>query len=109
MCAINGLYAAYFSGHLGNTVVLFLLRNGHINGVDGTGTYYRGAYKVDESGTVYDGSLETNFVESDEPKVALVVSEARLNLPHNFHNSELHLLQTPVGEVSFSFRLVERL
>jgi hypothetical protein len=107
---MNGLYVAYASGWLGNSVILFRLYNGRITGIDGAGVCYRGTYELDEAGNVHNGTLSADFGNTENDfEVARLLVDTTLELPPNFHDSRLHTLSTPTGEVGLSFQLVERL
>jgi hypothetical protein len=54
---VNGFYAAYLTGNVGNSMALFIFQDGKITGVDVGGMHYDGIYEIDQSAAVLRGTM----------------------------------------------------
>lgn len=106
---MNGFYAAYITGQVGNSMALFLFENGEIIGVDVGGMHYNGSYEIHEESATLRGTL--NYVI--KPGRQLVTGAAAgekeisvdfpLELPTGFADGRVIEIQSPSGVVNARF------
>lgn len=106
---MNGFYAAYFTGTAGNSMGLFVFKDGVITGVDVGGMHYDGTYAVDEERSVISGkityviqaghSLITGIAAGEEP----IRVDFPLEWPTGFADGRVLTISTPSGLVNAKF------
>jgi hypothetical protein len=109
----KALYAAYFSGSAGSSMGLFFIGDGIIAGIDVGTVSYDGSYAVNASNGSLEGlveftipangSLITGVSGGDQP----IKIPVRLNLPANFDDGQIILIETPAGPVNARFERIK--
>lgn len=107
---IDGIYAAYFTGIYGNSLGLFLFKDGVIAGTDIGGAIYDGTFSLTKDqeyiiGTVrcilpIGSSSITGVSASSEP----IVFEAPIQLPKQFYGDDIHRIETQTGPINVKFK-----
>lgn len=113
--SLGDLYIVYFTAAAGNSIGLFYVGNGLVEGVDVGGIKYSGKYAEDPDthnlvGVVTfsvpaNASLITGLTAGPNP----VQIPVPLNLPSNFGNGSVVRIETPTGPVNARFELASRL
>lgn len=111
---MNGFYAAYVTGRAGNSIVLFVARDGVLVGVDMGGMKYDGTLSQNA-----DHSFRCSIVYVVPPGTALITgapapSEAQrmpveFQLPPEFWNGQVVTIVTPLGPVNARFEKIRDL
>jgi hypothetical protein len=105
---MDGIYTAYLSGSMGNTLGIFAFYGDVICGADVGGGTYKGKYSVSHDGnfaeaeltfSLKDGGLTITGASSDLPASFDVAF--RLNLP--IEDQNFHLIKTDTGTVHIRF------
>jgi len=112
---MNGFYAAYFTGVVGNSMGLFVFRDGVITGVDVGGMHYDGTYTIDGVRSLLTGkityvikpghALITGASAGSEP----IRVDFPLELPTGFADGRVLSIPTPSGAVNAKFEKVRDL
>lgn len=111
---MEGIYAMYYTGHLGSGEGLLMLKSGVVAGADAIGGIYDGSYTKEEGGT-----LNVHVRLTIPPGTALVtggsagqnpmVFEIPAQLPENFANGQAIALNTPTGPINIIFKKIRDL
>lgn len=109
------LYRVYFTASMGNSIGIFFLGNGIIEGVDVGGLGYQGKYEQAQKDAPLIGVV--NFVVP--PNTSLITGfttgstsnsmPIHISLPSNFANGEVIRIETPTGPINARFELVRDL
>lgn len=107
---MNGIYAAYFSGAIGNSFALLIFKDGQVSGADAGFGRYDGQYSVlgnrAEGQIIFhlppNSSAITGVSTGDQPlDLSMAIS---LSLP--IEDVEYHEIQTPFGPVNARFEKI---
>lgn len=111
---IDGFYHAYATGKAGNSVLVLVIRQGVIIGVDVGGLKYDG-----EIVQRPDGSYQCSVVYVVPPGANLITGAAApsaplrvpftFTLPANFSDGSIFRLDSPLGPVNIRFEKVREL
>ncbi len=109
---VDGFYAAYFSGAVGNSMALFAFRDGSITGVDVGGVHYDGTFAVDALRTRLVGSINYTVAPGQQIITGATAGSEPLRfnfpleLPIGFADGRVPGLPTPSGPINARFEKV---
>lgn len=104
--SVDGFYAAYLSGIAGNSIGMFVFKDGTVVGADGGGGRYDGEYFVTQDQKYIEASIRfmlpiggasiTGITAGSEPLTMTVP----LRLPVDFNRTDVHRIETPIGPIN---------
>lgn len=104
---IDGIYTAFLTGVAGQSMAMFVFKDGNIGGADMSGLVYSGEYTVDAGkivGTVtyvmpaQSASITGRTFENESDEI--IVS---IELPEDIDPEETYRLDTPIGPLNAKF------
>tara|TARA_Y100001001_G_C7843981_1_gene251649 strand:- start:133 stop:507 length:375 start_codon:yes stop_codon:yes gene_type:complete len=113
--SFEGIYAAYFAGKLGNSLGMFIFRDGEVSGADYGGGVYDGHYEVNQDGKTY--SIDVTFVLPSESQSITgakadsgpLKMDTHFTLPRNIDPDTVHELRTPIGPINARFQKIREI
>lgn len=110
---MHGIYIAYFTGSVGNSIGIFYVADGQLVGADIGGVKYDGKFSIADDGlhgTIEftipaGGTLITGHSGGSEPTRV----EFPITLPPDFTSGSTISLQTPTGPVNARFEKIRDL
>lgn len=113
--AVEGFYAGYFTGGAGNSMALFVFRDGEIAGVDIGSGQYSGNYESFENDSKIRGSIEIT-IPTGHHLITGVSAEAQpinLRVPFEFSlpikSETVHRIETPGGPINAKLHYIRAL
>ncbi|MCZ4262988.1 hypothetical protein O4G76_19350 [Limimaricola sp. G21655-S1] len=108
---IDGIYIAYFASKAGNSMGMFVFKNGIIAGGDIGGWVYKGEYTVGDDGfaegavtfEIPAGAASITGVTADDQPLSVRVP---IHLPVIIDPDETYRIETPQGPLNAKFRKV---
>jgi hypothetical protein len=101
---MNGFYAAYLSGTVGQGFAMFVLRDGKIAGAGALGDIFDGSFRAS------NGVLDVHVTTKSPPNIPLIQGgttgpmgesgELKFQLPETFSSQEFIRLETHRGPVN---------
>lgn len=110
----QGLFVAYFTGATGNSLGLFLMKDGVIAGADVGGMKYDGQLSKTADGG-WEGTVEIQVPAGGRLINGLTASSdekllVSLNLPNQFHRGDsIVRIETPGGPINARFELIREM
>jgi len=107
--AIDGFYAAYFAGATGNSIAIFVFKDGIVTGADAGGGRYDGAYTAAGDGLYIDAKINFSLpignqsITGAAATVEPLAIEVPLRLPIEFNRNDVHRIETPIGPINAKF------
>lgn len=110
----DGIYLAYFSGEIGTSLGIFVLRDGALTGGDLGGGLYDGSFEVDASKMTTTGTIKfrtktggTSITGAHSDFPIEYETDIALKLP--LEAAPYHSIDTPAGPVNVRFEKVRPL
>ncbi|CDN54217.1 Hypothetical protein RG1141_CH18770 [Neorhizobium galegae bv. officinalis bv. officinalis str. HAMBI 1141] len=109
---VDGFYSAYFTGIAGNSMGMFVFRDGVLAGADIGGGRYDGVYALSPDGKkiisninfiLPVGSFPITGVASETQPMSVSMT---LELPIEFNRHDVHRLETPLGPINAKFEKI---
>lgn len=104
---IDGIYTVYMTGTAGQTMAMFVFRDGVIAGADLIGLSFDGEYEVNENtavGSVHyrmpANSISITGAQFDQPSETISVP---ISLPTKLDAEATYRIETPIGPVNAKF------
>jgi hypothetical protein len=107
MDTIEGIYAAYVAARAGNSILLLVIKDSKITGVDAGGLKYDGTVVKTESGfhfsVVYLIPTGATLITGSLPPTSPQRVPLEIDLPKNFANGQTIRIETPLGPLNARF------
>jgi hypothetical protein len=109
---LDGFYAAYFTGATGNSIGMFVFKEGVVVGADAGGGRYDGTYAMTPdnrfvAGVIHFsmpvGNLSITGVSAQSEPINIDVP---LRLPVDFNRNDVHRIDTPIGPLNAKFEKI---
>lgn len=106
---IDGFYAAYFTGSAGNSIGIFVSRDGIVAGADAGGGRYDGTYRISDDRRKVLTDIRFNLPVGNYSITGLtadaqpITVDIHLELPIEFNRNDIHRLETPIGPINAKF------
>jgi hypothetical protein len=103
---IDGIYAAYLSGQMGNGFGLLLFRKGHISGADAMGVVFDGGYVEEGQSNSLSVTLDiktppnTVFLQGGVSGPQGETQKLQFQLPSDFAQKDFTRIETQRGPVN---------
>jgi hypothetical protein len=104
-----GIYAAYFTGASGNSLGIFLIKDGIIAGADIAGWKYDGSFSLSNDDRRIVGNIRftippgevsiSGAIAGGEPLEMIVP----ISFPTDIRNDEFYRIETPAGPINARF------
>jgi hypothetical protein len=108
MDEIEGIYAAYMAARAGTSVLLFVIKDSKITGVDVGGLKYDGEIAKSQAGyrcsLVYLIPAGAALITGHSPPTAPQRVPLEFDLPDNFANGQTLRIETPLGPLNARFQ-----
>lgn len=110
----KALYAAYFTGFVGQSVGLFYIGDGVLSGIDVGAMQYDGKYNVTPDGSL-EGVVEyvipagTTLITGAPPGATATRIALKLTLPLGFDDGRVVTIDTPAGPINARFEKIKEL
>lgn len=112
---MNGFYSGYFTGAAGVSIGMFIFQNGIISGADAGGGQYDGTYSNSAESNFIEGIIRFTLpighhsimgkIASTEP----IIIDVQIKLPTKINKDEIHLIQTPLGNINAKFNKIKEI
>jgi hypothetical protein len=107
MNTVDGIYAAYMTARAGNSILLLVIKDSKITGVDVGGLKYDGQFKETEKGfhfsVVYLIPAGATLITGSLPPTSPQHIPLELDLPKDFANGQTIRIETPLGPLNARF------
>ncbi|MBZ9851222.1 hypothetical protein LB565_24855 [Mesorhizobium sp. CA14] len=106
---IDGFYTAYFSGLAGNSIGIFVFKEGLVVGADAGGGRYDGEYALTDDGKHIEAKIHFTPAMGNQTITGISADaepggvEVPLRLPVEFNRTDVHRIETPIGPINAKF------
>ncbi|KAA3451642.1 hypothetical protein C7I87_06450 [Mesorhizobium sp. SARCC-RB16n] len=106
---IDGFYTAYFSGMAGNSIGMFVFKEGVVVGADAGGGRYDGEYALTDDGKYIEAKIHFTLTMGSQSITGLSADveplgvDVPLRLPVEFNRTDVHRIETPLGPINAKF------
>ena len=106
---MQGFFAAYLTGRGGMSVVLFVIKDGHMVGVDIAGMKYDGEFRAKADGTGFTCEIAytippgVQLITGSGPVATPTDVRLTVNLPTDFANGPVIGIDTVMGPLNARF------
>lgn len=107
--AIDGFYAAYLAGATGNSIAMFIFKDGTVVGADAGGGRYDGDYMATSDGKHIEAKVRFTLPIGNQSITGAAATmeplaiEVPLRLPVEFSRNDVHRIETPIGPINAKF------
>ncbi|RLL74172.1 hypothetical protein D8666_13225 [Ochrobactrum soli] len=104
---VDGFYVGYFSGATGNSMGMFVFRDGVVTGADIGGGRYDGKYSIKPGPEERVAVTLTFFLPTGHFTITGITADAQplnvemsFDLPVQFDKDAIHRIETPLGAIN---------
>ena len=104
---VEGFYVGYFSGATGNSMGMFVFRDGVVAGADIGGGLYNGKYSIEPAPDEKVAVTLTFFLPTGHLTITGITADAQplsvemnFDLPVQFDKDAIHRIETPLGAIN---------
>jgi hypothetical protein len=107
--SFDGFYAGYFTGSMGNSMGLFVFKDGIVVGADAGKGRYDGEYVLTDGGNYISAKINFQLpvggstITGMSAQAAPLAIEVPLRLPTKFSPQDVHRIETPIGPINAKF------
>jgi hypothetical protein len=107
--SFDGFYAGYFTGSMGNSMGVFVFRDGIITGADVGNGRYDGEYVLTDDGNYVSAKIKfrlpvgASTITGMSTQAEPLTIEVPLRLPTKFSPQDVHRVDTPIGPINAKF------
>lgn len=109
---VDGFYTAYFSGFAGNSLGMFVFKEGIVVGADAGGGRYDGEFTMTADGTHIEAQIRFTLPVGNQSITGMsaeaepISIEVPLRLPIEFNRNDVHRIETPIGPINAKFEKI---